>query len=163
MNDWKDEKNKKTMIIIRRSGYGQKENTSGETQSREIRDYVLKHRLETVYEESIIETAFRKDKRKKFNELIHRALNENIRHVIFFWSSREARNLTDIEKNEEYIKAGKLIIHHVAEGKVYWKGTPDSDFTYREINAVMNKGESRGKCSMLKAALKTKALAGWFP
>ncbi len=31
------------------------------------------------------------------------------------------------------------------------------------MDAVLNRSESRGKSTMLKAALKTKALAGWWP
>jgi len=161
--EWKTEPNKKTLLIIRRSGYGQKENTSGDTQSREGRDYAVRHGLDIVHEESIIETAFKRKERRKFRALIQKALSENIRHVLFFWSSREARNLTDLEENDDLIRSGKIIIHHVSEGKVYWKGTPDSDFTYRELNAVINKSESRSKSTMLKASLRTKALAGWWP
>jgi hypothetical protein len=162
-SDWKNEPNKNTLLIIRRSGYGQKENTSGDTQLRENQDYANRHGLNVVHTESIIETAFKRKERKKFRALIQKALKENIRHVLFFWSSREARNLTDIEENDELIRAGKIVIHHVSEGKVYWKETPDSDFTYRELNAVINKSESRSKSTMLKASLRTKALAGWWP
>ena len=161
--NWKTDGNNNTLIIIRRSGYGQKENTSGETQLREINEYAVKHGLNIVQTESIIETAFKRKDRKKFHALIQKALVENTRHILFFWSSREARNLTDIEENDELIRAGKIIIHYVSENKVYWKNTPDADFTYRELNAVMNKSESRSKSSMLKAALRTKALAGWWP
>jgi DNA invertase Pin-like site-specific DNA recombinase len=163
MEDWKQDSNKRTLIIIRRSSSGQKENTSGETQTRECIEFAKQHGLEVVLIESIIETAYKRKERKKFNKLIQWALSNGIRHILFFWSSREARNLTDIESNDDYIKAGRLIIHHVSEGKAYWKGTPDSDFTYRELSAVINKSESRSKSSMLKAALKTKALAGWWP
>ena len=163
IQDWKSDPNKDTLIIIRRSGYGQKENTSGDTQLREGVDYAQRHGLTVVHTESIIETAFKRKERKKFRALIQKALDEKIRHVLFFWSSRESRNLTDLEENDELIKSGQVIIHHVSEGKVYWKGTPDSDFTYREINAVLNKSESRSKGTMLKASLRTKALAGWWP
>jgi site-specific DNA recombinase len=162
-SDWQGDSNKNTMLIIRRSGYGQKENTSGDTQLRESQDYAKRHGLNVVHTDSIIETAFKRKERRKFRALIQKALKENIRHVLFFWSSREARNLTDIEENDELIRAGKVIIHHVSEGKVYWKKTPDSDFTYRELNAVINKSESRSKSTMLKAALRTKALSGWWP
>lgn len=161
--NWKSDPNKKALVVIRRSGYGQKENTSGETQRRENLEYAEKQGLEVAHIESIIETAFKRKQRKKFHALIQMALKESIRHIVFFWSSREARNLTDIEEHDELIKAGKIIIHHVTEGRVYWKETPDADFTYREMNAVMNKGESRGKSTTLKASLRTKALAGWWP
>ncbi len=163
MLEWHEIPNKRTLLIIRRSGYGQKENTSGETQLRELLEYAKRHGLDVVHQESIIETAFKRKERKKFRALIQKALKEDILHLLFFWSSREARNLTDIEQNDELIKSGKLVIHHVAEGKIYWRGTPDSEFTFRELNAVINKSESRAKSTMLKAALKTKALAGWFP
>lgn len=163
LDSWKSEPNKRTLIVIRRSGYGQKENTSGETQRRENTEYAKKQGLDVVHTESIIETAFKRKERKKFHALIQHALKENIKHIVFFWSSREARNLTDVEKHEELIRAGKIIIHHVTEGRVYWKKTPDADFAYREMNAVMNKGESRGKSTTLKAALRTKALSGWWP
>src|SRR5271168_2499285 len=125
MSDWQKDSNKNTLLIIRRSGYGQKENTSGETQLRENTDYARRHGLNVVHTESIIETAFKRKERKKFRALIQKALKENIRHILFFWSSREARNLTDIEENDELIRSGKVIIHHVSEGKVYWKDTPD--------------------------------------
>ncbi|MBX2994091.1 MAG: recombinase family protein [Bdellovibrionaceae bacterium] len=160
---WKSDPNKRTLLVIRRSGYGQKENTSGETQRRENVEYAQKQGLEVVQIESIIETAFKRKERKKFHALIQHALKEKIRHIVFFWSSREARNLTDVEKHEELIRAGKIIIHHVTEGRVYWKKTPDADFAFREMNAVMNKGESRGKSTTLKASLRTKALEGWWP
>ena len=161
--NWQSDSNKNTLLVIRRSGYSQKENTSGDTQLRENTEYAKRHALSIVHTESIIETAFKRKERKKFHALIQKAIRENIRHILFFWSSREARNLTDIEENDEFIRAGKIIIHHVSEGKVYWKETPDSDFTYRELNAVLNKSESRSKSSMLKASLRTKALAGWWP
>src|SRR5437868_1969246 len=163
MNDWMQEPNKRAIVIVRRSSRGQKENTSGDTQERENLEFAKRTGLVIVYNESIIETAYKRLDRKKFRELISRALKENIRHMVFFWSSREARNLTDIESNEDLIRQGKLIIHHVAEGKTYWKGSPDSDFLQREISAVINKGDSRSKGTMLKAALRTKAKAGWWP
>jgi DNA invertase Pin-like site-specific DNA recombinase len=161
--EWQSDPNKRALLIIRRSGYGQKENTSGETQRREGLEYANKHGLEVVHQQSIIETAFKRKERHKFKALLQKALKEKIRHLIFFWSSREARNLTDLEAHDDLIKAGQLIIHHVSESKTYWKNTPDSDFTFREINAVINKSESRSKSTMLKAALRTKGLSGWFP
>lgn len=37
MEAWKKDPNKRAIAIVRRSGYNQKENTSGDTQDREIR------------------------------------------------------------------------------------------------------------------------------
>ena len=66
ISNWKNDSNKKTLLVIRRSGYGQKENTSGETQLRENTDYANRHGLSVVHTESIIETAFKRKERKKF-------------------------------------------------------------------------------------------------
>lgn len=163
MNSWKDDKNKKAMAIIRRSSQNQKDNTSEKTQDRELREYAAKHELELIHVEPIIETAFRSERRPKYHALMKRAEKENIRHVLFFVGSREARNLTDLEANEEKIKKGQLIVHHVSENKVYWKETPDSDYMTRGILAVTHKGESQVNSTKMKASYKTKALDGWWP
>ncbi|MDZ4660427.1 MAG: hypothetical protein SGJ18_02285 [Pseudomonadota bacterium] len=43
------------------------------------------------------------------------ALAQGIKHILFYIGSREARNLTDNEKNERLIKEDKIIIHYVSE------------------------------------------------
>ena len=163
MEDWKKDPNKRALAIVRRSSTGQKDNTSAETQEREIRDYAARYGLELLPIEPIIETAFKSKKRTKYHALMNRAQKENVRHILFFVSSREARNLGDLEDNEELIRSGKIVIHHVSEGKVYWSGTPDSDFTTRGVMAVLNKGESQANSTKIKAAYKTKAINGWWP
>lgn len=163
MNSWQDNPNKKAFALVRRSSAGQKDNTSADTQIREIINYCARNGLELVRTEPFIETAFKQSQRTKYYACIEEALQSNIKHIVFFASSRESRNLSDIEHNEKLVKEGRLIIHHVSEGKVYWEGTPDGEFTNREIVAVMNKNESRGNATKMKAAYKTKALAGWWP
>jgi DNA invertase Pin-like site-specific DNA recombinase len=163
MKGWKNNPNKRSLVIVRRSSKGQEENTSERTQSREIQDYAVKHGLEVVLNESIIETAYKQDKRKKYTNLIERALKEDIFHILFFVSSREARNLTDIEYNGNLARAGKIAIHHVSEGRVYDDLSSNSDYTMREIQAVVNKSESRDNGTRMRAAYKTKALDGWYP
>lgn len=163
MEAWKIDPNKRALAIVRRSSTGQKDNTSAETQEREIRDYAARYDLELLPIEPIIETAFKSKKRAKYHALMNRAQKENVRHILFFVSSREARNLGDLEHNEDLIRSGKIVIHHVSEGKVYWSGTPDSDFTTRGVMAVLNKGESQANATKIKAAYKTKALNGWWP
>src|SRR3989344_5288568 len=145
MNSWQDDPNKKTLLIIRRSGYGQKENTSGHTQEREGKRYCEEFGLDVVQEESIIESAFKSNNRKKWRSLLNEALQKDIRHIIFYHSSRENRNLTDNESNEQLSLEGKVIFHHVCDRKVYWKGTSESDWQAKDFSAVINKGESRTK------------------
>ena len=163
MSDWKLDLNKRAVAIVRRSSQGQKENTSAETQQRDIRAYCEKHGLEIVKLESIIETAYKGEDRKKYRALMLFAQAQGIKHILFYIGSREARNLTDNEDNERLIKEDKLIIHHVSDNKVYWKGSPDSDFLNRDLIAAVNKHQSRENGTKMKASYRTKAEAGWFP
>jgi DNA invertase Pin-like site-specific DNA recombinase len=163
MEVWTDNPNKRSLAIVRHSGSGQKNNTSADTQENEIQEYCRKHGLELVVIEPIIETAFKSGLRKKYKELLNHALQNGIRHVLFYISNREARNLTDNEKNEELIREDRIVIHHVKEGKVFHKDSPDSEFLMRDINASINKHYSRENSTKMKAAYKTKAESGWWP
>jgi len=71
------------------------------------------------------------------------ALSQGTKHILFYLGSREARNLTDNEVNERLVLDDKIIIHHVSENKVYWKGSPDSEFLARDIMTAVNKNYSR--------------------
>lgn len=161
--EWKNDLNKRTLGIVRRSSDGQKENTSAETQERDLRRYAEANGLELIMIEPIIETAYKTDKRKKYQALMQQAQSQGIKHILFYIGSREARNLTDNEVNEKLIKEDKIVIHHVSDGKVYWKGSPDSDFLNRDLIAAVNKHQSRENGTKMKAAYKTKAEQGWWP
>lgn len=161
--EWKKDLNKRALGIVRRSGLGQKENTSAETQERELRRYAQANGLELILIEPIIETAYKTEKRKKYQALMQYAQSQGIKHILFYIGSREARNLTDNEVNENLIKEDKIVIHHVSDGKVYWKGSPDSDFLNRDLIAAVNKHQSRENGTKMKASYKTKAEQGWWP
>lgn len=163
MENWKDDSNKRTLAIGRRSSYGQKDNTSAETQEREFRSYVQIHGLDLIKIDAIIETAYKYEARKKYRELMDYALSNGIRHILFYIGSREARNLTDSETNERLIKEGKIVIHYVSENKVYWKDSPDSDFLMRDILTSVNKSESRVLGTRVRNSFRTKAESGWYP
>ncbi len=163
MEDWKKDPNKRALAIGRRSSYGQKENTSAETQEREFHSYVKTHGLDLIKIDAIIESAYKADARKKYRALMQYAQSQGIRHILFYIGSREARNLTDNETNERLIKEGKIIIHYVSENKVYFKDSPDSDFLMRDILTSVNKSESRVNGTRVKNACRTKAEMGWFP
>ena len=80
----------RALAIIRRSSYGQKDNTSAETQEQEIRRYVETHDLELIKIEPIIETAYKTEERKKYQALMQYALSQGIKHILFYIGSREA-------------------------------------------------------------------------
>ena len=163
MENWKEDPNKRTLAIGRRSSTGQKDNTSAETQEREFHIYVKANDLDLVKFDAIIETAYKTEARKKYKELMNFALSNGIKHILFYIGSREARNLTDNETNERLIKEGKIIIHYVSENKVYFKDSPDSDFLMRDILTSVNKSESRANSTRVKNSFRTKAEMGWFP
>lgn len=161
--EWKNDPNKRALAIVRRSSSGQKENTSAETQEREIREYSMRHNLDLIKFESIIETAYQADARKKYNALMQFALAQGIKHILFYIGSREARNLTDNERNERLIKEDKIIIHYVSENKVFDKDSPDSEFLARDILTAVNKNYSRENGTRVRNSYRTKAESGWWP
>lgn len=163
MSRWKSDPNKRAISIVRRSGHSQKDNTSAETQERENLDYAVRNGLDLIKCESIIESAFKTENRKKYRALMQFALSQGVKHILFYIGSREARNLTDNEKNEKLIKEGKIIIHYVSENKVFDTETPDSEFLAKDIIAAVNKNYSRENGTKMKAAYRTKAEKGWWP
>lgn len=156
-------KNKKAIAPLRVSSSGQEDNTSWATQKRECEEYCRRYGLELVDTVRIVETASKPQQRKKYNELIRRALKQQIHHVIFHRYDREARNLTDNENNETLVRQGKVILHYVAEGKVLHKESPDADFLMRDFYAVQNKHYSRDLATKVRRAAKEKAESGWWP
>lgn len=163
MEAWKQDPNKRALAIVRRSSSGQKDNTSAETQEREILEYTRRHNLDLIKLEPIIETAYQSEARKKYQALMKFALSQGIKHILFYIGSREARNLTDNEINERLIKNDKIIVHHVSESKVFSKDSPDSDFLLRDIQTAVNKNSSRENGTRVKNSFRTKAEMGWFP
>ncbi len=161
--EWQNDPNKRAIGIVRRSSYGQKDNTSAETQEQEIQRYVQVNGLDLIKVEPIIESAYKTEERKKYQALMHFALAQGIKHILFYIGSREARNLTDNEKNESLIKEDKIIIHYVSENKVFDKNSPDSEFLARDILTAVNKNYSRENGTRVKNSFRTKAEQGWWP
>src|SRR5580700_10766027 len=91
MDTWKEDPNKRALGIVRRSGVGQKDNTSAETQERQLREYVEQHGLDLLKIEPIIETAYHSEDRKKYQALMQYAQSQGIKHILFYIGSREAR------------------------------------------------------------------------
>jgi hypothetical protein len=165
MKNWFNPNNKKAFAIIRRSSDGQKDNTSEETQRREILAYVAEVGLELQDCDihPIIETGYKAEHRKKYNEIKNRYLKKGYLHFVFYISSRETRNLQDLHQNEKLIRAGKLIVHHAYEKRAYWKGSTADEFLSRNIQSVINEHESRNNADKVREAYKTKALSGVWP
>ena len=125
--DWKpeNETNKSAIAILRVSSRKQADNTSHDGQEREVLAYAKANGL--IIAENckfrISESAKNSDDRKQYKQAIRYALKNRIRHVLFYMSDRESRNLTDLEDNEKLVKLDKLVIHHVQDRRVFHAGS----------------------------------------
>lgn len=161
--NWKNNQNKKSIAIVRVSSKRQEGNSSHEIQEDKIRRYCSDNGLELVEIRKIVESAKRSDFRKKYSDAIHFALSKKVFHILFYMNDREARNLTDSEKNEILVREGKVVIHYVNDNKVFHQNSSSSDFLSRDINAVMNKNFSRVLGEKVNDSMRKKASDGWYP
>lgn len=153
----------RALAILRVSSVRQKEGVSHDVQEKEVRDYCRAHSLDLTSVERISESAKAGADRKKYKAIINLALKSGIRHILFHMFDRETRNLKDNEANEELVKTDRLVIHYVRDSKVIHKGSSDSDFFMRDIQAATNKQFIRNLSAKVNDAMKAKAEAGWYP
>ncbi len=162
---WKKNRNLSALIVIRRSSAGQKDNTSAETQRRFCTTYAndlgLQWREENIF--VITETAYVPSNRKQYRKIIKDALKAGIRHIIFYSSSREARNSVDLDWLEQIVREDKLVLHYADSRKVFYSGTSDSDWFSRDIDGVVNKQFSRELSTKIKVSSQTKIQKGIYP
>lgn len=160
---WKADSNKRALAILRVSSVAQKDNTSHVTQAEAIENYCKENGLELIRAEKIIESAKDSSERKQYQSQIQYALTNGIRHLIFYVSSREARNYIDMERNEWLVREDKIVIHYVADCKVIHSKSPDSDFFMRDANALFNKHYSRELSTKVRGGMNAKAKLGMWP
>ena len=156
-------KNNLAIGFIRRSTKKQEDNLSGGIQVDAITEHCERHGLELVRLEHLIESAKDSDNRKKYDDARARALKEGIRHHVYYMGDRETRNLTDNERNEKDIRNGKIVIHYARDNRIMHKGSPDSDFLSRDMNALVAKQFSRNLSAKVGDAMRAKAEQGWYP
>ena len=157
------EKNRRSIGIVRVSSRSQRDGSSPEIQEEYIRKYAKKNNLELCSVVTLSESAKNTTVRKKYQDAMKRALNEDIKNIIFYMQDREARNMIDLEVNENLVREGKIIIHYAQDGRILHKNSPDSDFTMRDFAGVINKTYSITLRSKICAAQKMKAQKGQFP
>lgn len=155
--------NKRGFGIVRVSSSRQDGNVSHETQEAEIRRYCALHGLDLVEVVRLVESAAEAGGRKKFAAAMKRAEAQGCRHVLFYVYDRETRNFTDAERNEQMVREDRLCLHYVRENKVLHKGSPDTDFFMRDIQAATNKQFIRALQTKVIDSMEQKALSGWYP
>lgn len=161
--NWYSNNNKKSLAILRVSSKRQEGNSSHAIQEDKIRRYCEDNGLELVEIRKIVESAKRSDLRRKYSDAISFALNKKVFHILFYMNDREARNLTDSERNEILVREGKITIHYVNDNKVFHQNSPSADFLSRDISAVMNKNFSRVLGEKVNDSMRKKASDGWYP
>ena len=155
--------NAKAISILRVSSFRQKDNTSHGVQRLGIKEYCDSQNLRIEREVEIVESAKDSDQRKDYHAAIEWALQNGIRHLVFYMFDREARNLTDNEDNEKLVKRDRIVLHYVREGKVLHKNSADSDFMMRDFHAIQNKQYSRNLSAKVGDSMRRKAEDGWYP
>lgn len=161
-NDWLGS-NPRGLAIIRISSRRQEGNESHDVQENGVRQYCSERGIEVQEYVRIIESAKDHELRTKYAEAIKRAVDNGYRHVLFYMNDREARNLTDTERNEKYVRMGVLVLHYVRDLKIIHEDSPDGDFFMRDVSAVTSKHYSRVLTSRVNDAMRQKAERGWYP
>jgi DNA invertase Pin-like site-specific DNA recombinase len=163
MTAWKLSSNRRSVAILRVSSRKQTDNTSHEVQEREVADYAKSNGLNLVKVYKITESARHSKNRKQYRAALDFILSEGVRHILFYMQDREARNLQDLEDNENLIKNDQIVIHYVHDRRVLDKNSPESEFFSRDVHGVMNKNLSRVISAKVKDSMRYRAQMGWFP
>ena len=132
-------------------------------QLKAFRQYCLDNNLDLVKVFPIAESAKDSGSRTQFHMAIQYALDNGIRHILFYLDDRESRNLTDVESNEKLVLQDKIVLHFVLERQILHSKSPDSDFQMRDYKAVNNKHFSRRLRTRVIETQKDKAERGWYP
>jgi site-specific DNA recombinase len=163
MSSWMQHRNKRSIAIVRVSSRKQTDNTSHEVQEKEVSAYCKRNDLNLVKVFRITESARYSEHRKQYKSAIDFMLSQGVRHLLFYMQDREARNLKDLEDNEQLVKSDQIVIHYVHDRKVLDKNSSDTDFLTRDFNGVIHKQFSRLISAKVKGALHAKAESGWYP
>ena len=155
--------NRQAVAIVRVSSLRQRDNSSHDTQEKEIREYCEEEGLDLVRVAPLVESAKDSKGRKKYQAILRDAFAKKIRHIVYYMFDRESRNLTDIENIENLIRADHVVVHYVRDRKVFHKGSADSDFFMRDMQAMSNKQFVRNLRAKSTDSQMKKALEGHYP
>jgi site-specific DNA recombinase len=155
--------NKQAAAIIRVSDSNQKDGYSLSVQLAEIEGYCEQNGLNLVKTFKIVESAKDSKDRKQYQQAMSFILKNKIGNVLFYLFDREARNLTDLETNEEYVQKGLFIIHYVKDRQIFHSGSSDSEILTRNIFGTMAKQYSRVLSTRVNDGMTKKAESGWCP
>jgi site-specific DNA recombinase len=151
------------LAVLRVSSRRQEDGFSHDLQEQEVRQYAAREGIELVDIVRFIESAKKSGERKQYDAAIQKVLSHKIENLLFYQQDREARNQSDLERNEQYVKAGFFKIHYVRDRKVLKKDSSSSDFLTRDLQGAINKEYSRNLSIKVSDAMRHKAETGVYP
>ena len=158
----------KAFLLNRISSEKQEDGYSLSAQSKNGKFYALTAGLEIIYEDSIVETASKFDKRSKFDNFIKHldgAIKKSTEpiHLIVEKPDRLTRNFTNRERLQAYVVLGKLIIHYYKEKIIIDHNCTAAEIFTEDIQVAISKYQAGNtKREVLKGMLE-KAEQGIFP
>lgn len=162
MNEWIG-KNNKAFAILRVSSLKQKDNISHDVQLKQVKEHCERYKLDLQNVEKIIESAKDSGDRKRYRKAMALALKQGVRHILFYMSDREARNLTDVEENGRLVRENQIVIHYVRDNLIFHSKSSEAECVMREIQAVQSKAFSRTLSNKVVDVQSMKAESGWYP
>lgn len=155
--------NRKVLAVARVSARKQVGNYSPAVQRKGIQEYTAKVGLELADVVDLQESASDHKNRRKFNAVLKRAKDENIRHIAFWVWDRTTRNMTDHEVLESEILSDEFVLHVANDSRVLHAKSPDSDWMTAEFSTVASKQYVRQLKRRVNESMKAKAERGWYP
>ncbi len=156
-------KNKKAVAILRVSSVRQEDGISHQVQEKKSQEYCNENGLDLVKIFVITESAKDTDDRKQYHEAMAFILKNKYGNVIFYAPDREARNATDLEQNEKWVKAEFFNIHYLTEKLIMHRSSPDSDWLKRDLYGLVSRNFVRNLSTKVVDAMEAKAATGWYP
>jgi predicted site-specific integrase-resolvase len=132
-------KNKNTVAILRVSSARQKDGASHDVQEQRTKEYCEEMGLKLVKVFIITESAKKSQDRVKYHNAMEFVNANKCGNIVFYMPDREARNMTDIEENQESVLNGEFNIHYVSERKVLHRDSATTDFMSREFAGLISR------------------------
>jgi len=164
INNNKNNNTEKAVVYLRVSSKGQEDNYSLDAQEKLAEKYAKEHNLEIVRKWKGAESAWGKEERKNFIDMLeYSKKHPEIKHIIFDILDRMTRNDFDKLKIQKLIDDYNKTIHFTRTNKVFNKdSSPDDEFVI-DIEVAVAKKMSNDISRKTKMGLDEKAEEGIYP
>lgn len=154
----------KAVLYLRVSSKGQEDGYSLDAQEKLGREYAAKNKLEVVKIWKGAESAWGKEERQNFKQMLEYAKkNPDVKHIIFDILDRMTRNDLDKIKIKELINDYDKTIHFSRTNKIYSITSSSDDEFMLDIEVAVAKKMSNDISRKVKMGLTEKAEQGYYP